>query len=189
MEKVDVTKLHPWQRPAVEPTDYHMVEMTRGREFIVRMMTGADPVLALAQFAKENNIRFGKVHCSFMGGLQPLNYDKWTIDTVDPTNWYCERACVCENLTMIGSVSGMIGIRPDGKGGEESFVAMHFVSGGAWDTGTHCGHMNPGTKVKGSMQVFVTELLDIEVEYPADYKEGDPYPENFYYSTVGKPGK
>ena len=79
--------------------------------------------------------------------------------------------------------------RPDGKGGEESFVAMHFVAGGGWDTGVHTGHLNPGTRVKGSMQVFVTELLDIEVQYPADYKEGDPYPENFYYSTTGKAGK
>lgn len=186
MENVE---LHPWQKNASCPTEYHTCEMRRGREFIVRMMSGADPLLALAQFARENNVRFGKVHAAFMGGLQPCKYDKWTIDTVNPENWYCEREAVCENLTMLSAVGGMIGIRSDGKGNEESFVAMHFVAGGAWDAPTICGHMNPGTIVKGAMQVFVTELLDIDVQYPANMKEGDPYPENFYYSTVGKVSK
>ena len=108
---------------------------------------------------------------------------------MNPENWYCEREAVCQNLTMISAVGGMIGVRPDGKGGEESFVAMHFVAGGAWDAPTICGHLNPGTLVKGAMQVYVTEILDMEVQYPADMKEGDPYPENFYVSTTGKPGK
>ena len=182
-------ELHEWQKPATSPKSYHMVEATRGREFIVRMMTGADPLLALAEFAKENHVRFGKVHACFMGGFQPCKYDKWTIDTVNPENWYCEREAVCANLTMVSAVGGMIGVRPDGKGGEESFVAMHFVAGGAWDAPTIAGHLNPGTLVKGSLQVYVTEILDIDVQYPADMKEGDPYPENFYVSTTGKPGK
>lgn len=177
---------HPWERDAEHPKQYHTVDMTRGREFIVRMMSGADPLLALAQFAEDHNIRFGKVHACFMGGFQPCKYDKWTIDTVNPENWYCEREAVCENLTMISSVGGMIGVRPDGKGGEMSFVAMHFVAGGAWDTGTIAGHLNPGTKVKGCMQVFVTELLDIDVEYPANLQPNDPFPENFYYNTKNK---
>ncbi len=185
---MDVNELHPWQRPSESILDHHICEMTRGREFIVRMMTGADPCLALADFAKRNNIRFARVHTSFMGGFQPLKYDIWTIDTVDPTNWYCEREVVCENLTMVASLSGMIGVRPDGKGGEESFVAMHFAAGGAWDTGTHTGHMNPGTRVKGALQVFVTELLDIEVQYPADHDLSNPFPENFYISTINKLG-
>ena len=182
-------ELHEWQKPATSPKSYHMVEATRGREFIVRMMTGADPLLALAEFAKENHVRFGKVHACFMGGFQPGKYDKWTIDTVNPENWYCAREAVCANLTMVSAVGGMIGVRPDGKGGEESFVAMHFVAGGAWDAPTIAGHLNPGTLVKGSFQVYVTEILDIDVQYPADMKEGDPYPENFYVSTTGKPGK
>ena len=87
-------ELHAWQKPATSTKDYHMVEATRGREFIVRMMSVADPLEALAEFAKENNVRFGKVHACFMGGFQPCKYDKWTIDTVNPDNWYCEREAV-----------------------------------------------------------------------------------------------
>ena len=53
-------KLPAWQLDATTPDEYHCCEMRRGREFLVRMMTGADPSLAIARFAKENNIRFGK---------------------------------------------------------------------------------------------------------------------------------
>ena len=67
---------------------------------------------------------------------------------------------------MLSAMGGMIGIRPDGKDGEESFVAAHFVAGGGWDTGTIAGHLEEGTKVFGVMQVFVTEILDIDVIYP-----------------------
>ena len=62
----------------------------------------------------------------------------------------------------------MIGQRPTDEGGEERFVAMHFVAGGACDTGTIAGHLLEGTRVKGCMQVFVTELLAIEVLKPVD---------------------
>ena len=108
MENFENIKFPAWQLDATTPDEYHCCEMTRGREFLVRMMTGADPSLAIARFAKENNIRFGKVHATFMGGFQPCKYDKWTIDTVNPENWYCEREAVCQNLTMISAVGGMI---------------------------------------------------------------------------------
>ena len=53
-------KLPAWQLDATTPDEYHCCEMRRGREFLVRMMTGADPSLAIARFAQENNIRFGR---------------------------------------------------------------------------------------------------------------------------------
>ena len=49
-------KLPAWQLDATTPDEYHCCEMRRGREFLVRMMTGADPSLAIAHFAKENNM-------------------------------------------------------------------------------------------------------------------------------------
>jgi len=47
-------KFPAWQLDAKTPDEYHCCEMRRGREFLVRMMTGADPSLAIARFAKEN---------------------------------------------------------------------------------------------------------------------------------------
>ena len=93
---------------------------------------------------------------------------------------------------MLTAIGGMIGQRPvrgtDGE--EETFVAMHFVAGAGWDAPTITGHLVEGTIVKGCMQVFVTELLDVEALAPIDLVH-DPeygYPENFYYNTKqGKP--
>ena len=81
-------KLPAWQLDATTPDEYHCCEMRRGREFLVRMMTGADPSLAIARFAKENNIRFGKVHATFMGGFQPCKYFVWIPDYKNPDNWH-----------------------------------------------------------------------------------------------------
>ena len=53
---MNMENLHPWQKDASCPTEYHTCEMRRGCEFIVQMMSGADPLLALAEFAKNNNI-------------------------------------------------------------------------------------------------------------------------------------
>jgi len=194
MENLENIKFPAWQLDATTPDEYHCCEMRRGREFLVRMMTGADPSLAIARFAEENNIRFGKVHATFMGGFQPCKYYVWIPDYNDPENWHREHAAVNTNLTLLASIGGMIGKRPvlGGKEGEEeTFVAMHFVAGGAWDCpGAITGHMVEGTLVKGCMQVFVTELLDIDVLAPIDLVH-DPeygYPENFYYNTTkGKP--
>jgi len=160
-----------WQMDASHPAEYHACETRRGREFIVRMTTGADPVLAIEKFAKEHNIRFGKVHATFMGAFKPCKYNVWTPNTENPE--------LC-------SIGGMIGQRPDGKGGEEPFVAMHFVAGGAWDTAIFGGHMMKGTKVFGCMQVFVTELLDIDVLVPVDeFGIAYTFPENWYKNIAG----
>ena len=174
---------HQWELPAQKPNEYHCCEARRGREFILRLTTGADPVLAIREFAVENNIRFGKVHASFMGAFQPTHYDKWVPNPQDPEDWHMEITAVNANLSMRCSLSGMISQRPKKDGTEETFVAMHFVSGGAWDTATFGGHLEEGTRVKGVMCAFVTELLDIEVEYQANVKPGDKYPENFYVNT------
>ena len=68
MLEVRQEDLPVWQRDAVKDTEFHCCEARRGREFIVRMNTGADPVKAIAAFADANHIRFGKVHATFMGG-------------------------------------------------------------------------------------------------------------------------
>jgi len=149
------------------------------------MMTGSDPVLAIQKFAKEQNIRFGKVHATFMGGFQPCHYYVWVPDIAHPDNWHLEGEAINTNLTMLCAIGGMIGQRPTDDGGEEPFVAMHFVAGGAWDTGTIAGHLLEGTRVKGCMQVFVTELLDIEVLKPVDvFGEAYTHPENFYKNVT-----
>jgi len=183
-------KLPAWQLDATTPDEYHCCEMRRGREFLVRMMTGADPSLAIARFAKENNIRFGKVHATFMGGFQPCKYFVWIPDYKNPDNWHREGVAVNTNLTMLTSIGGMIGQRPiRGSDETEPFVAMHFVAGGGWDAPTITGHLVEGTLVKGCMQVFITELLDVEALAPVDvFHEAYSYPENFYYNTKkGKP--
>ena len=186
-------KFPAWQLDAKTPDEYHICEMRRGREFMIRLMTGADPTLAIERFAKEHNIRFGKVHATFMGGFQPCKYYVWIPDYADPENWHREGVAVNTNLTMLTAIGGMIGERPVRGGAEgetEPFVAMHFVAGGGWDAPTITGHLVEGTRVKGCMQCFITELLDIDVLAPIDVVH-DPsygYPENFYYNVKqGKP--
>jgi predicted DNA-binding protein with PD1-like motif len=179
-----MTEKPDWQLPAKTPDEYHLCEMTRGREFLIRMMSGADPVLAIQKFAADHNIRFGKVHATFMGAFQPAKYYVWAPDTANPGNWHHEEVAVNHNLSMLLAVGGMIGVRPKEGGGEEPFVAMHFVSGGAWDTGVFGGHIVEGTTIVGCMQVFITEILDVDVLTPVDeYGEAYTYPENWYKST------
>ncbi|MDR1731543.1 MAG: DNA-binding protein [Synergistaceae bacterium] len=187
MSRHESVVLPEWQQDAKFPAQYHCCEARRGREFIVRMTTGADPVLAIENFAKEQHIRFGKVHATFMDAFQPCKYFIWAPDYNDPDNWHREAVCVNHNLSMLGAIGGMIGQRPTKSGGEEPFVAMHFVAGGAWDTVTFSGHMVEGTVIKGCMQVFVTELLDIEALPPVDvFEEGYTFPENFYRNVAQK---
>ena len=176
-------RIPAWQQDAKTIDEYHFCEMRRGREFLIRIMTGADPCLAIEKFAQEHGIRFGKVHATFMGAFQPCKYLVWIPDYADAENWHREGTAVCENLTMLASIGGMIGERPTLDGGEESFVAMHFVAGGAWDAGTIAGHLEKGTIVKGCMQCFITELLDIDVLVPPDWDPSYGYPENFYYNV------
>lgn len=181
------SELPEWQQDATSVDQFHCCETRRGREFIIRLMTGADPVLAIQNFARQKNIRFGKVHATFMGGFQPCRYYVWVPDVNDPENWHLEGEATNANLTMLAAIGGMIGPRPTKDGGEEPFVAMHFVAGGAWDTGTISGHLLEGTRVKGCMQCFVTELLDIDVLKPVDvFGEAYTHPENFYKNIAGK---
>ena len=51
-----------WEKDAIHPAEYHQVECKRGREFIIRLTTGADAYLAIQQFAKDKGIKFGKIH-------------------------------------------------------------------------------------------------------------------------------
>ncbi len=190
MAKKQPLELPEWQKDASVPSEYHCCEMTRGREFLIRMMTGADPTLAIERFARENNIKYGKIHATFMGGFQPCKYYVWIPDYKDPENWHLEGTAVNTNLTMLTAIGGMISQRPiKNEAGEETgetepYVAMHFVAGGGWDAPTITGHMVEGTKVKGCMQCFITELLDVEALAPVDvWNEAYTYPENFYRNT------
>lgn len=136
--------------------------------------------LAIQQFAKDHGIRFAKVHCAFMGGLQPAKFLMWTPDTMDPENWHNESVVTIDNLSMILSMSGVIHPRIM-KRKEEPFPAIHFVTGGAWDVPTIGGHLEQGTLVKGVCEVFVTEILGIDVLLPSDYDpESDVAPESWY---------
>lgn len=178
-----IMNVYDWQKPAKKLDDYFFCEMKRGREFLIRLTTGADPVLAIQKFAKEQHVHFGKIHATFMGAFKPCKYLIWTPDTTDISNWHNESVATNNNLSMLCSIGGMISMRPTYSGGKEPFVAMHFVAGGAWDTHTFGGHLVEGTKIAGCMQVFITELTGIEVLDPVDeYNEAYTYPENFYKS-------
>jgi predicted DNA-binding protein with PD1-like motif len=170
----------PWERDARTPTEYHYVECRRGREFIVRLTTGADVFYAIQQFAKDQKIKFGKIHAAFMGGFSPAKMYMWSPDTNDPENWHNESKATFTNLSMLVSMSGMIHTRMvDGK--PEPFPAIHYVIGGAWDVPTVGGHLAEGTIVKGVVEVFITEILGIEELLPSDYDPlTDSAPEEWY---------
>ena len=173
-----------WEMDAIAPTDYHVVEARRGREFILRMTTGADVWLAVQRFAQEHRIRFAKIHAAFMGGLQPTRFLMWSPDTRDPANWHNESAATIHNLSMILSMGGIIHPRFK-KGKEEPFPAIHFVIGGAWDVPTIGGHLLDGSLVKGVCEVFITEILGIDVLYPhgeVPDPHAEEFPENWYRS-------
>jgi predicted DNA-binding protein with PD1-like motif len=90
-----------------------------------------------------------------------------------------------QNLSMILSMSGIVHPRPVRDGGEEPFPAIHFVMGGAWDVPTVGGHLLEGSIVKGVVQVFITEILGIDVLYPSEKPidpHADEFPENWYRS-------
>ena len=175
-----------WEQDATHPREYHLVEAQRGREFIIRMTTGADVCLALQQFANDNGIRFAKIHAAFMGGLQPARFLVWAPDTAHPGNWHNESPMTVQNLSMVLSMGGIIHPRPVAQGGEEPFAAIHFVIGGAWDVPTVGGHLLEGSIVKGVVEVFITEILGIDVLYPQG-KMLDSHAEEFpesWYQTV-----
>ena len=171
-----------WQRDAASPTDYHAVECRRGREFIIRLTTGADLWLGIQKFAQDKGIRFAKVHAVFMGGLQPCRFLVWAPDTRDPDNWHNESEMTIDNLSMILAMGGMIHPRIK-KGQEEPFPAIHFVIGGAWNVPTVGGHLLDGSIVKGVCEVFIQEVAGIDVLYPggvAPAKHAEEFPENWY---------
>ena len=169
-----------WEKDASKLNEYHSVEAKRGREFILRLTTGADVYLALQQFAVEHGIRFGKIHAAFMGGLQPAKFLMWAPDTQNPDNWHNESEVTIQNQSMILSMSGVIHPRIM-KGEEEPFPAIHFVTGGAWDVPPIGGHLNEGTIVKGVLEIFITEILGIDVLLPSGYDpESDEAPESWY---------
>ena len=170
-----------WERDAETPDEYHHVEAIRGREFIIRLTTGADVFLAIQKFALDNNIEFAKIHAAFMGGLQPAKYLVWAPDTEDPDNWHKEAVATTANLSMILAFSGMIHTRPGKDGKPEPFPAIHFVAGGAWDCAPFGGHLEQGSIVKGVLECFITEIKGIETLSPIErvYVD-DEYPENWY---------
>ena len=173
----------PWERDAQTPDEYHKVECKRGREFIIRLTTGADVFSALQKFAIDNDIQFAKIHAAFMGGLQPTKYLVWAPDSANPDNWHREAVATTQNLSMILALSGIIHPRPGQDGKPEPFPAIHFAAGGAWDCPTFGGHLEQGSIVKGVLECFITEIVGIENLAPVDrVYEDDQYPENWYRS-------
>jgi predicted DNA-binding protein with PD1-like motif len=177
-----MTEKANWQQDAAVPTEYHAVEAQRGREFIFRLTTGADVWLAIQQFAKDKGIRFGKIHAAFMGGLQPARFLVWTPNTQDRGTWHNETDMTIQNLSMVLSMGGIIHTRVK-NGVEEPFPAIHFVIGGAWDVPTIGGHLLDGSIVRGVVEVFITEILGIDVLYPEGTnlsEHAEEFPENWY---------
>ncbi len=170
---------NPWEMPAKTPEDYFCVKAGRGREFLVRLPDGADPLKAISKFASDKGIRFGKVHAAWMGAFRPAKYLVWAPDTKNPENWHNEEIATVENLSMLLSCAGMIGVKQNYQGEEESFVALHFVSGGAWDCAPFGGHLFEGTKIAGVMAFYVTEITEIDV-IPPTVEDADGFPENWY---------
>lgn len=170
-----------WLSDAEHPRSYHSVDYRPGREFILRMTTGSDAWLAIQQFAVDHNIRFAKLHAAFMGGFQPLRFLVWAPDARDAENWHHEAAMEIQNLSMILSLGGIIHVR-ERDGVEEPFPAIHFVAGGAWDVPTIGGHLIEGSIVKGVFQLFVTELVGIDVLYGPTHDDG--FPENWYRKVI-----
>jgi len=170
-----------WELDARTPDDYHFVEAERGREFIIRLTTGADVFAAIQKFAIDQKIEFAKIHACFMGGLQPAKYLKWVPDSTDPENWHREDVATVTNLSMICAMGGIIHPRPGPDGKPEPFPAIHFVAGGAWDCPTFGGHLEQGSLVKGVLECFITEIKGIENLAPkVRVYEDDEYPENWY---------
>jgi predicted DNA-binding protein with PD1-like motif len=171
-----------WETDASNPSEYHVVKVRRGREFILRLTTGADVVLAIQKFAQDHKIRFAKIHAAFMGGLQPARFLIWAPDTKDPTNWHNESPATVQNLSMILAMGGMISVRQE-NGRDLPFAPIHFVTGGAWNVSTMGGHLLEGSIVKGVCEVFITEILGIDLSPPTE-KLTDPnakgYPENWF---------
>lgn len=169
-----------WELPATSIDQYHKVEAKRGREFILRITTGADCYKAIQKFAIDNDIQFGKVHAAFMGGFEPCRVMIWVPDTADPENWHMERTVQVDNLSMLLSMSGMIHTRIE-NGKETPFPAIHCVIGGGWNVPTVGGHLVEGSIVKGVVDVFITEILGIEAILPDGYDpETDGAPEEWY---------
>jgi len=166
-----------WVRDAQTSTEYHAVRAQSGREFILRMTTGADLWLAMQKFAVDHEIRLAKIHTAFMGGLQPARFLVWAPDTNDPNNWHHEEPMEIQNLSMILAMGGIIHVRQVNEC-EEPFPAIHFVTGGAWNAPTIGGHLLEGSIVKGAFEVFVTELDGIDVLYGPP--EPNNFPENWY---------
>jgi len=136
-----------WTRDAQSLTEYHAVQYKPGREYILRMTTGADVWLAIQQFAIDNSIRFAKIHAAFMGGLQPARFLVWAPDTSDPSNWHHEEAMEIANLSMILAIGGIIHVRQlDGR--EEPFPAMSVERSHHWWT------LAPRLDRQGSVRVL-----------------------------------
>ena len=176
--------IQDWEKDASYPEEYHDVKVERGQEYMFRLNTGADVWLATQQFAKDNYIRFARVHTIFHGGLQPARFYSFAPTGDDPEDWGNEEPVEIQNHSMVISIGGIIHPRPLEGGGEEPFPAVHFTIGGAWGVNTEGGHILPGTKVKGTVAFFITELKGIENLYPLAHRRGDPdaeaFPESWY---------
>lgn len=158
---------------------YKSVECKRGREWILRVPTGSDVYDSIQQFAIDHEIRFAQIHTGFMGGFEPARFMIWTPDTRDPENWRNEDCIEVQNLSMLLSMSGFIHLRKAANGDFEPFPAVHYIVGAGWNVPTGGGHLAKGTIVKGNLEIFVTEVLGIDVIMTEEQKKSAS-PETWY---------
>ena len=115
-----------------------------------------------------------------MGGFEPARFMIWAPDARDPKNWGYEDVCEIQNLTMILSMSGFIHLRIGENGEYEPFPAIHYIVGAAWNAPISGGHLAKGTIVKGNFEVFITEILGIDVMISENMKNSGS-PESWYF--------
>jgi predicted DNA-binding protein with PD1-like motif len=140
---------------------YRFHEGTRGREFYLILRDGVDLLEGITTFVKDKKIRIAKVHAALEGSFQPTKIEYWTPDTRDPSNWHNMSVASFESISQICSLSGIIHPRiVDGK--ERTVVKLHGTIGGGWDAPIAGGHFREGTKVKGVLGIFITEILGMD---------------------------
>jgi predicted DNA-binding protein with PD1-like motif len=161
----DKQEYRKWWEDDPTSEGFYAVEAKTGREFILRIQSGADVVPTIQKFAKKHNIKVAKIHAAYMGAFHPAKFSMYipvvegegvTKKVVD----FKTAPSIEENLNQVLSMSGII--QPNPRGGDP-VVKIHFITGGAWDVPTTGGHLYPGSIAWGLIHVFITELLGLEL--------------------------
>jgi predicted DNA-binding protein with PD1-like motif len=161
----DKAEYRQWWEDDPTSEGFYAVEAKTGREFILRIQSGAFVVPTIQKFAKKYNIKVAKIHAAYMGCFKPAKYSMYipVVEGEGPTKKVVDiktAPTVEENINQVLSMSGVIQPNPRG---DDPIVKIHFVTGGSWDVPTTGGHLYPESKAWGLIHVFVTELLGLEL--------------------------